>query len=246
MHCATYHAYFCVYDYGEVSRTSRSFLDSYRFRSNQIRSDHVIERNLSKSYYRLSFCLFAHCILPYHTFEFTTLCLISFPFIMFCFISFHLTSLSFPSLSSHIRFPPDGSSLSGHVSRCNLCERTSGSTQMTFTSGVEICWKIQSLFEVWSFGWLWGSKAHADVTWFFKPGELHQDLVVGMAHLLTVSILRGSASNSSSSTRARRCATWSLMSKSLRKRIFDVRKWWSSDFIADLAMIEKDMIKALS
>ena len=126
-----------------------------------------MERNLSKSYYRLSFCLFAHCILPYHTFEFTTLCLISFPFIMFCFIS-------------HIRFPPDGLSLSGHVSRCNLCERTSGCTQMTFRSGVEICWKPVTFWglKLWLALRLQGPRrCHLVLqTW-----ELHKDLVVGMA-----------------------------------------------------------------
>ena len=108
-------------------------------------------------------------------------CLISFPFSMFCFISFHLTSLSFPSPSSHIRFPLDGSSLSGHVSRCNLCERTSGCTQMTFRSGVEICWKPVAFWgpKLWLALRLQGPRrCHLVLqTW----GVALLDLVVGMA-----------------------------------------------------------------
>lgn len=182
--------------------------------------------------------LFAHCILPYHTFAFTTFCLISFPFIM-C-------------------VSPDGSSLSGHVSRCNLCERTSGCTQMTFTSRVEICWKPVCFLRSEALVGFEAPRATQMSLGSSNLGVALLDLVVGMATCWLCGFSEGQLPTAAALQEQGRWVAIEigpLSSKNVRGfgvtkkkdlRIFDVRKWWSSDFIADFAMIEKDMIKALS
>lgn len=165
------------------------------------------------------------------------------------YVSFPSPSLCFVS--------PDGSSLSGHVSRCNLCERTSGCTQMTFRSGVEICWKPVAVWglKLWLALRLQGPRrCHLVQTW-----ELHCWIwwlewpLADCVDSPRVSFQQQQLYKSKVDGLQLRLALWAVknvrgfaVTKKKDLRIFDVNKWRSSDFIADLAMIEKHMIKALS